>query len=110
MITPKGIRIPVTSVKGWCPGPLDDGDRTETIDVLVETGAGSEPGWIRTIDPYIKSVLLYQLSYEPVHLPKNFKGDGCTKNKGNMSTANSPILKSIFAPGKLVKKIDYFWL
>ena len=26
---------------------------------------GGEPGWIRTIDPYIKSVLLYQLSYEP---------------------------------------------
>ena len=24
-ITPKGIRIPVTSVKGKCPRPLDDG-------------------------------------------------------------------------------------
>ena len=23
--TPKGIRIPVTSVKGKCPRPLDDG-------------------------------------------------------------------------------------
>ena len=23
--TPKGIRIPVASVKGKCPGPLDDG-------------------------------------------------------------------------------------
>ena len=23
---PKGIRTPVTTVKGWCPGPLDDGD------------------------------------------------------------------------------------
>jgi hypothetical protein len=23
--TPKGIRIPVTSVKGRCPRPLDDG-------------------------------------------------------------------------------------
>ena len=22
---PKGIRIPVTSLKGWCPRPLDDG-------------------------------------------------------------------------------------
>jgi hypothetical protein len=32
---------------------LDDGD------------SSGEPGWIRTIDPYIKSVLLYQLSYEP---------------------------------------------
>ena len=25
---PKGIRTPVSTVKGWCPGPLDDGDRT----------------------------------------------------------------------------------
>ena len=24
-ITPRGIRIPVTSVKGKCPRPLDDG-------------------------------------------------------------------------------------
>ena len=22
---PKGIRIPVSSLKGWCPRPLDDG-------------------------------------------------------------------------------------
>ena len=22
---PKGIRIPVPSLKGWCPRPLDDG-------------------------------------------------------------------------------------
>ena len=25
--TPRGIRIPVTSVKGRCPRPLDDGGR-----------------------------------------------------------------------------------
>lgn len=25
VITPRGIRIPVTSVKGRCPRPLDDG-------------------------------------------------------------------------------------
>ena len=25
IITPRGIRIPVTSVKGKCPRPLDDG-------------------------------------------------------------------------------------
>ena len=24
---PRGIRTPVTAVKGRCPGPLDDGDR-----------------------------------------------------------------------------------
>ena len=35
---PKGIRTPVTSVKGRCPGPLDDGDKLLSwggIDELV---------------------------------------------------------------------------
>ena len=30
-ITPRGIRIPVTSVKGRCPRPLDDGGRGEAL-------------------------------------------------------------------------------
>ena len=47
---------------------LDDGD------------SSGEPGWIRTIDPYIKSVLLYQLSYEPLAFTdENFEGIVCTK-------------------------------
>ena len=29
--TPKGIRIPVTSVKGRCPRPLDDGGNETCI-------------------------------------------------------------------------------
>ena len=37
---PKGIRTPVTAVKGRCPRPLDDGDATNQI--LVELG-GIEP-------------------------------------------------------------------
>ena len=28
---PKGIRTPVTAVKGQCPGPLDDGDSGSTL-------------------------------------------------------------------------------
>ncbi len=28
---PKGIRTPVTAVKGQCPGPLDDGDSGTTV-------------------------------------------------------------------------------
>jgi hypothetical protein len=27
---PRGIRTPVTAVKGRCPRPLDDGDEVET--------------------------------------------------------------------------------
>ena len=29
--TPKGIRIPVASVKGRCPRPLDDGGAFQTF-------------------------------------------------------------------------------
>ena len=46
---PKGIRTPVTAVKGQCPRPLDDGDRYVTdlpviynLPVLVEL-SGIEP-------------------------------------------------------------------
>jgi hypothetical protein len=28
---PKGVRTPVTAVKGQCPRPLDDGDRTADL-------------------------------------------------------------------------------
>ncbi len=49
---PKGIRTPVTAVKGRCPGPAR----------RWGPGRKSEPCWIRTSDPHIKSVLLYQLS------------------------------------------------
>ena len=27
---PTGIRTPVSTVKGWCPRPLDDGDAYQT--------------------------------------------------------------------------------
>ena len=41
---PKGIRTPVTAVKGRCPGPLDDGDGASDPNslILVEPG-GIEP-------------------------------------------------------------------
>ncbi len=39
---PKGIRTPVTAVKGRCPGPLDDGDTGPCCESLVELG-GIEP-------------------------------------------------------------------
>ncbi|CAD5282172.1 conserved hypothetical protein [Alteromonas sp. 38] len=32
---PKGIRTPVTAVKGRCPRPLDDGDRNFASEVTL---------------------------------------------------------------------------
>ena len=55
---PKGIRTPVSSVKGRCPRPLDDGNVGEKKNRLKNGGSR----WIRTIDPFIKSEMLYQLS------------------------------------------------
>src|SRR6516162_9733628 len=48
---PKGIRTPVTAVKGRCPGPLDDGDgavqpwqlQRNTLILLVVEPGGIEP-------------------------------------------------------------------
>jgi hypothetical protein len=37
---PKGIRTPVTAVKGRCPRPLDDGDLKDFCD-------GQRPVWWR---------------------------------------------------------------
>ncbi len=51
---PKGIRTPVSAVKGRCPRPLDDRD--------VNIFKNGEPRWIRTNDPQLKRLLLYRLS------------------------------------------------
>ena len=52
---PRGIRTPVTAVKGRCPGPLDDGD-AESIG-----GARRD----RTVDLLHAMQALSQLSYGP---------------------------------------------
>ena len=44
---PTGIRTPVAAVKGQCPRPLDDGDKTGAL------------GAIRTPDPLVRSQILY---------------------------------------------------
>ena len=51
---PKGIRTPVTAVKGRCPRPLDDGD-------LVNGGDKRD----RTADLLHAMQALSQLSYTP---------------------------------------------
>src|SRR5574337_374729 len=63
---PRGIRTPVTAVKGRCPGPLDDGDEAETKKDV------SAPLWIiggasrdRTGDLLHAMQALSQLSYSP---------------------------------------------
>ena len=55
---PKGIRTPVTAVKGRCPRPLDDGD----LDYLFRTGGARRD---RTADLLHAMQALSQLSYSP---------------------------------------------
>ena len=40
--TPKGIRIPVTSVKGKCPRPLDDGGSHNSKNVQIYININTE--------------------------------------------------------------------
>lgn len=51
--TPKGSRIPVCSVKGSCPGPLDDGGEM-LYDLNLRAGNA-----IRTRDINLGKVALY---------------------------------------------------
>ena len=57
---PKGIRTPVTAVKGRCPRPLDDGDASKRNQ--NQPGGASRD---RTGDLYNAIVALSQLSYGP---------------------------------------------
>ncbi len=59
---PKGIRTPVTAVKGRCPRPLDDGDLG--LPAVLFGGARRD----RTADLYNAIVALSQLSYSPAQV------------------------------------------
>ena len=54
--TPKGIRIPVCSVKGSCPRPLDDGGNHKDGSKHKNFEAGNA---IRTRDINLGKVALY---------------------------------------------------
>jgi hypothetical protein len=60
---PKGIRTPVTAVKGQCPRPLDDGDLgTFPLTTEVDHGGARRD---RTADLLHAMQALSQLSYNP---------------------------------------------
>ena len=66
---PKGIRTPVTAVKGRCPRPLDDGDRGNPLTTFITkttyynyVGGGKRD---RTADLLHAMQALSQLSYSP---------------------------------------------
>ncbi|MDF2867815.1 MAG: hypothetical protein K0S11_1285 [Gammaproteobacteria bacterium] len=58
---PKGIRTPVTAVKGQCPRPLDDGDNLLVKSYGLLGGAKRD----RTADLLHAMQALSQLSYSP---------------------------------------------
>ena len=64
---PRGVRTPVTAVKGRCPRPLDDGD--QDIYNYVFGGAKED----RTPDLLHAMQALSQLSYGPVVESGNYK-------------------------------------
>ncbi len=61
---PKGIRTPVTAVKGRCPRPLDDGDLERIHQDYTDGGARRD----RTADLLHAMQALSQLSYNPNEL------------------------------------------
>jgi hypothetical protein len=71
---PKGIRTPVTAVKGRCPRPLDDGDAGQ---IKVGLGGARRD---RTADLLHAMQALSQLSYSPTREARNVcEGGGCVK-------------------------------
>src|SRR5690606_8989765 len=69
---PTGIRTPVSTVKGWCPRPLDDGDLKP---VLTHERPGSMSGGARrdrTADLLHAMQALSQLSYGPTSWSRKY--------------------------------------
>jgi hypothetical protein len=66
---PRGIRTPVTAVKGRCPRPLDDGDRL-IFEFIYAGGARRD----RTADLLHAMQALSQLSYNPSKREPKFIG------------------------------------
>ncbi len=73
---PRGIRTPVTAVKGQCPRPLDDGDSRmyDSIDAKF-CGGGKRD---RTDDLLHAMQALSQLSYTPTGKDAHYSGNSET--------------------------------
>src|SRR5688572_31476805 len=83
---PTGIRTPVSTVKGWCPRPLDDGD-LELVPSVPRRGVSMhEIGGARrdrTADLLHAMQALSQLSYGPT----GWKADKFRGRGGKASSA-----------------------
>src|SRR5690606_6621926 len=65
---PKGIRTPVTAVRGRCPRPLDDGSLDD-----AEVGWG---GRTRTLNIQIQNLTCYQLHHSPAFATGGSRAEG----------------------------------
>ncbi len=72
---PKGIRTPVTAVKGQCPRPLDDGDLDIMVFNKTHNGGARRD---RTADLLHAMQALSQLSYNPSKRESNSNDSACT--------------------------------
>src|SRR4029077_7372056 len=77
---PKGIRTPVTAVKGRCPRPLDDGD----LETLTAAGGRSGGGKRdRTADLLHAMQALSQLSYTPTQGCELYHAGNCSRSRAS---------------------------
>ena len=89
---PKGIRTPVTAVKGRCPGPLDDGDGLQvsrrSLHTIPDCIGGARRD--RTADLLHAMQALSQLSYGPTRSRRKLRSAPDVVKRGRVQPWRAP--------------------